>query len=131
MRGYTEQGKLVNEAVVAERINALDENEYRAEVRVAGVGTWMGNWLVRRNVAQDELTELKAKHWPFSNPDPESTGISPKQQEDFAAALCKGPECTAPRGTDAHSEACFKLHESANQTARRELGHGFNMAYEG
>ena len=74
--------------------------------RIAGHGTFLGEWLSRSNIAQQELDLLKAKHQPSKA---SADGISPKQHEDFAAAL----------------------HESAGQTARRELGHGFNMAYEG
>lgn len=109
MRGYTEIGKLVNEAIVAEKAKHRcigSPLQYRAELRIAGHGTFLGEWHDVRGLADDDLAELQAKHQPSK---PNNDGISPKQHEDFAAAL----------------------HESASQTARRELGHGFNMAYEG
>lgn len=84
MRGYTEVGKLVNESIVAERKNGFGEPEYRAELRIAGHGTFLGEWLSRSNIAQQELDLLVAKHQPSK---PNNDGISPEQAADFHAAL--------------------------------------------
>lgn len=117
MRGYTEQGKLVNEAIIAKRtepVEGVRQLQHRAELRIAGVGTWLGEWTPDFALADTELAEMKAKHQPSS---PSADGISAAQAADFHAALADVQ--LTPLGQDVVARA------------KQELSHSMNMAYEG
>lgn len=81
MRGYADTDKLTNEAVVSR--NPLD-GKYRAALRIAGHGSYYGNWRDDKLHADDDLLLLKLKHLPKPST---YDGISAQQRVDFGAAL--------------------------------------------
>jgi len=118
MRGQFDIGQLKSEAKVAGRPNT----GYRAELRVAAVGTWLGGWRLTYQDAERDLDELIGKYIPQGM----HPGIPPyskygsEKAQQVAQAIVADADLRYPKtrgGFEPHPE----LHQ--NNDIRRALGH--------